>query len=106
MTSFFTCSFLLQHAINSGIIKLSSLTPVINVYRGMTGLRLPPQLEVTDKSGSRLAIEYGGSPSVTSGNLDTLAPLCIECLNDLVPGLSAGFMSTVRFKLLGTIPAP
>ena len=50
-----------QHAINSGIIKLASLTPVINVYRGMSGLALPPQLEGTDKFGSRLAIEYGES---------------------------------------------
>ena len=53
MTSFFTCSFLLQHAINSGIIKLSSLTPLINVFRGMSGLALPKQLEGTDKFGSR-----------------------------------------------------
>ena len=55
------CVFLSQHAINSGIVKLSSLTPVINVYRGMSGLRLPPKLEGTDKFGSRLAIEYGES---------------------------------------------
>ena len=52
-------SFSLQHAINSGIIKLAALTPVINVYRGMSGLALPPQLEGTNKFGSRLAIEYG-----------------------------------------------
>jgi hypothetical protein len=48
-----------QHAINSGIIKLSSLTPLINVFRGMSGLALPKQLEGTDKFGSSLAIEYG-----------------------------------------------
>ena len=54
-------SFPSQHAINSGIIKLAALTPVINVYRGMSGLALPPQLKGTDKFGSRLAIEYGES---------------------------------------------
>ena len=60
------CTFrsLSQHAINSGIVKLSSLTPVINVYRGMTGLALPPELEGTDKHGSRLAIEYGEFPAL------------------------------------------
>ena len=52
-----------QHAINSGIIKLAFLTPVINVFRGMSGLALPKQLEGTDKFGSRMGIEYGECPA-------------------------------------------
>ena len=47
------------HAVNSGIIKLSALTPVITVFRGASGLKLPKQLEIPDKYGSRLGIEYG-----------------------------------------------
>ena len=47
------------HAINSGIIKLSVLTPVITVYRGMSGLKLPHELETPTKFGSLLGIEYG-----------------------------------------------
>ena len=42
-----------------GIIKLSVLTPVMTVYRGASGLAMPSQVEVADKFGSRLGIEYG-----------------------------------------------
>ena len=59
------------HAINSGIIKLSVLTPVITVYRGMSGLTLPRELEIPTKFGSLLGIEYGelsfGAPANCAG---------------------------------------
>ena len=89
-----------QHAINSGIIKLSSFTPVINVYRGMSGLRLPPQLENANKMGSRLAIEYGKFAEA-SGSLMLLF-VGQACLTFMVlrSCLVAGFMSTVRLELL------
>ena len=75
------------HAINSGIIKLSAITPVITVFRGATGLRLPDQLEgdllprfslsialtclcvvlvVADKFGSKLGIEFGFMSTTTN----------------------------------------
>ena len=54
------------HAINSGIIKLSVLTPVITVYRGMSGLTLPPELETPTKFGSLLGIEYGECMTVAA----------------------------------------
>ena len=47
------------HAVNSGIIKLSVLTPVVDVYRGAAGLKIPDQLEVASKFGGRLGIEFG-----------------------------------------------
>jgi hypothetical protein len=47
------------HAVNSGIIKLSALTPVVDVYRGAAGLKIPDQLEVATKFAGRLSIEYG-----------------------------------------------
>ena len=43
------------HSINSGILKLSSLTPVLSVYRGASGLRLPDQLEMPTKFGGCVA---------------------------------------------------
>eukprot|EP01052_Picozoa_sp_SAG31_P022826 SAG31_NODE_1838_length_7128_cov_4.274125_3_plen_139_part_00 len=59
------------HAINSGIVKLSTLTPTLTVYRGMSGLPLPGELESADKFGSRLGIEYGelsrGQESICKG---------------------------------------
>jgi hypothetical protein len=45
--------------VNSGIIKLSVLTPVVDVYRGASGMRIPDQLEVANKFGGRLGIEFG-----------------------------------------------
>eukprot|EP01052_Picozoa_sp_SAG31_P010372 SAG31_NODE_567_length_14028_cov_4.022328_11_plen_268_part_00 len=47
------------HSINSGIIKLSALTPVVTVCRGASGRALPEQLETANKFGSRLGIEFG-----------------------------------------------
>eukprot|EP01052_Picozoa_sp_SAG31_P034313 SAG31_NODE_3994_length_3679_cov_2.233240_1_plen_166_part_00 len=37
---------------------MSSLTPIVTVFRGARGLRMPSQLEDTDKFGSRFGIEY------------------------------------------------
>ena len=42
------------HAIQSGLLKLSALTPVMKVYRGV-----PDQLELPGKFGGRHGIEYG-----------------------------------------------
>ena len=86
------------HAVNSGILKLSVLTPVLIVYRGTcnsftflkhirsfvfrrvsqsekwqrsgaSGMKMPDQLEIADKFGSRLGIEYG-----VAYKLDRLQP--------------------------------
>ena len=54
------------HAINSGIIKLSTLTPVITVYRGMSGLELPRDLEVANKFGGKLGIENSFMSTTTN----------------------------------------
>ena len=57
------------HAINSGIIKLSVLTPVITVYRGMSGLELPKELEIASKFGGKLGIEYSFMSTTTNKNI-------------------------------------
>eukprot|EP01052_Picozoa_sp_SAG31_P036907 SAG31_NODE_4674_length_3042_cov_1.371390_2_plen_594_part_01 len=46
------------HAINSGILKLSYLTPVSTVFRGASGMLLPQQLEAPNEFGSRFGIEF------------------------------------------------
>jgi NLR family CARD domain-containing protein 3 len=48
-----------QHAINSAVLKLSKLTVVGNVYRGISGGRLPPQFFSSDEYGVRGGVEYG-----------------------------------------------
>ena len=57
------------HAINSGIIKLSVLTPVITVYRGMSGLELPKELKIASKFGGKLGIEYSFMSTTTNKNI-------------------------------------
>jgi hypothetical protein len=54
------------HSINSGILKLSQLTPVLAVFRGMSGMRIPHKLEVADKLGCRLGIEFGFMSTTTN----------------------------------------
>jgi tetratricopeptide (TPR) repeat protein len=53
------------HAINSGLLKLSALTPVLSVFRGAAGMKLPARLEVPDRFGGRLGIEYGFMSTTT-----------------------------------------
>eukprot|EP01051_Picozoa_sp_SAG22_P016733 SAG22_NODE_2424_length_2587_cov_1.512058_2_plen_754_part_01 len=53
------CFITTLHSVTSGILKLSSLTPVLTVYRGARGRKLPPQLLETDSFNSRLGIEFG-----------------------------------------------
>ena len=47
------------HSINSGILKLSNLTPVLCVYRGASGLQLPEQLELPTKFGGFVVCTCG-----------------------------------------------
>ena len=47
------------HAVNSGILKLSTLTPVVTGFRGLASLNMPKQLLEADEMGSRLGIEFG-----------------------------------------------
>ena len=48
------------HAVNSGILKLSLMTPVMTVFRGASGLGLPEQLEAPPKFAGRMGIEARG----------------------------------------------
>ena len=46
------------HSINSGIQKLSQLTPSVVSYRGTSGMKMPKQLLEHDALGSRLGIDF------------------------------------------------
>jgi WD40 repeat protein len=47
------------HAINSGVVKLSQLTPAIVVYRGISGMKLPAPFLAPSKFNVRGGVEYG-----------------------------------------------
>lgn len=47
------------HAVTSGIIKLSKITPMGTVYRGTTGRVLPARLREADDFGVKLGVEFG-----------------------------------------------
>ena len=54
-----------MHAVNSGLLKLSTLTPCMKVYRGTRGREMPMQLEVADKFASRVGIQLGFMSTTT-----------------------------------------
>jgi len=57
------------HAIASAVKKVARITPVPqggNVYRGMSGVRLPDTLQVLDEYGCRGGVELGFMSTSTS----------------------------------------
>ena len=54
------------HAINSGVIKLSKLTVVGCIYRGMAGTRLPSQFWKQDAAGVTGGTEFAFSSTTRS----------------------------------------
>ena len=48
------------HVINSGLLKLSRIQPAVRIYRGMSGVKLPPSfIESDDYKCVRGGVEYG-----------------------------------------------
>jgi hypothetical protein len=45
------------HAINSGVLKLSVLTPMSKIYRGAAGMKMPESLLEPDSFGFKVAVE-------------------------------------------------
>ena len=57
------------HAMNSGVLKLSVLTPITKVYRGAAGMKMPERLMKPDAFNSRLGIEMGFMSTTTDAKV-------------------------------------
>ena len=59
------------HAINSGVIKLSVLTPVVTGYRGLSGEHSVLRMYILPRrgaiSGLALGVYVGSSPRIDTG---------------------------------------
>ena len=51
--------------INSGVLKLSVLTPITKVYRGAAGMKMPKNMLEPNSFGFKLGIEFGFMSTTT-----------------------------------------
>eukprot|EP01044_Picomonas_judraskeda_P000422 COSAG03_NODE_18_length_21685_cov_15.938988_28_plen_674_part_00 len=53
------------HVLNSGVLKLAKLQPAIQVYRGISGMRLPKSFTEKNELNVRGGVEYGFMSTTT-----------------------------------------
>ena len=53
------------HVLNSGVLKLAKLQPAIQVYRGISGMRLPKSFTEKNKQNVAGGVEYGFMSTTT-----------------------------------------
>eukprot|EP01043_Picozoa_sp_COSAG02_P018544 COSAG02_NODE_868_length_16360_cov_12.608204_7_plen_1171_part_00 len=57
------------HVLNSGVLKLAKLQPAIEVYRGISGMKLPKAFTNKNKRNVRGGVEYGFMSTTTDENV-------------------------------------
>ena len=54
------------HVLNSGVLKLAKLQPAIEVYRGISGIKLPKSFTEKNELNVRGGVEYGFMSTTTN----------------------------------------